>query len=67
MNYEHAALTKHFVRVNHQKIKFDIFGEISGCDAIKLSLQNHLFCSSMNKFDIDQFLSLFSGNVQIFL
>src|SRR5438874_567466 len=64
---EDAALTKHFARVNYQKIKSDIFGEISGCDAIKFSLQNHLFCSSMNKFDIAQFPSLFSGNVQIFL
>ena len=67
MHDEHAALTKHFARVSHQKIECDILGEISGYDAIKFSLQNHLFCSSMNKFDIGQFPSLFSRNAQIFL
>ena len=66
MHDEHAALTKHFARVSHQKIELDILGEISGYDAIKFSLQNHLFCSSMNKFDIGQFPSLFSRNAQIF-
>jgi hypothetical protein len=51
---EHAALTKHFSRVSHQKIEVDIFGKVSGHDAIKLPVQNHFFCSSMNKFDIGQ-------------
>src|ERR1700693_728022 len=66
---EHAALTKHFSRVSHQKIKVDIFGKISGRDAIKYPVQNHFFCSSMNKFDVGQLEipGLFSGNVQIFL
>src|SRR4029077_13479085 len=67
MHDEDAALTKHFARVSHQKIELDILGEISGYDAIKFSLQNHLFCSSMDKFDIGQFPSLFSRNAQIFL
>ena len=30
MHDEHAALTKHFARVSHQKIELDILGEISG-------------------------------------
>src|SRR5471030_3149414 len=69
MHDEHPAPTQHFFRMRHQKIKVDIFGEISGRDAIKFSVQNHFFRSSMNKFDVGQLEipGLFSGNVQIFL
>ncbi|ERR1700719_2151774 len=69
MHDKHAALAKHLSRVSHQKIKVDIFGEISGRDAIKFPVQNHFFCSSVNKFDIGQLEvpGLFSGNVHVFL
>src|ERR1700687_682050 len=42
MHDKHAALTKHFSRVSHQKTKVDIFGKISGHDAIKVPAQTGL-------------------------